>query len=189
MSMSVCSATATELAPPLLAMGTRAWRAASMSRRSYPALMSCTSLRRGAARQRSRPRARATGALEPPPWTGAPGALRRASRMGTRRRTHPSRASSTSMPRWRQKELAWARSRAARAGAGRVFTMFVAVVGVGSLFYALGVLMEYLVTVRLADPGGRRRMQKQIDKLKGHVILAGLGRVGGRAALGGQEGG
>ena len=68
-------------------------------------------------------------------------------------------------------------------GPGRVFTMFVAVVGVGSLFYALGVLMEYLVTVRLADPGGRRRMQKQIDKLKGHVILAGLGRVGGHAAL------
>ena len=68
-------------------------------------------------------------------------------------------------------------------GPGRVFTMFVAVVGVGSLFYALGVLMEYLVTVRLADPGGRRRMEKQIDKLTGHVILAGLGRVGGQAAL------
>jgi len=68
-------------------------------------------------------------------------------------------------------------------GTGRIFTMFVAVIGVGSLFYALGVLMEYLVTVRLADPGGRRRMEKQIAKLSGHVILAGLGRVGGQAAL------
>ena len=33
-SMIVCSATATEFAPPLLATGTPAWRAASMSSRS-----------------------------------------------------------------------------------------------------------------------------------------------------------
>ena len=66
--------------------------------------------------------------------------------------------------------------------AGRVFTMAIAVVGVGSLFYTLGVVMEYLVMVRLADPGGRQKMQAQIDKLRGHVILAGLGRVGRQAA-------
>jgi voltage-gated potassium channel len=68
-------------------------------------------------------------------------------------------------------------------GAGRIFTILVAVVGVGSLFYTAGVVMEYLVTVRLADPRGRRRMDKQIAKLSGHVILAGLGRVGSQAAL------
>src|SRR5262245_48703633 len=62
--------------------------------------------------------------------------------------------------------------------AGRVFTMILAIAGIGSLFYTLGVIMEYLVTSRLADPAGRRRMQRRIDALQGHVIVAGLGRVG-----------
>jgi voltage-gated potassium channel len=65
---------------------------------------------------------------------------------------------------------------------GRIFTMILAVTGIGSLFYTLGVVMEYLVAVRLADPGGRRRMERRIEELGGHVILAGLGRVGRQAA-------
>src|SRR5262245_32286356 len=65
---------------------------------------------------------------------------------------------------------------------GRIFTMVLAIAGIGSLFYTLGVLMEYLVTARLADPGGRRRMERQIEGLRGHVIVAGLGRVGRQAA-------
>jgi voltage-gated potassium channel len=67
--------------------------------------------------------------------------------------------------------------------AGRIFTMFIAIVGVGSLFYTFGVVMEYLVAVRLADPTGRRRMEKHIEALRGHIIIAGLGRVGRQAAL------
>ncbi len=66
--------------------------------------------------------------------------------------------------------------------AGRVFTMVIAVVGVGSLFFTFGVVMEYLVTVRLADPRGRHRMENRIAALEGHVIVAGLGRVGRQAA-------
>ncbi|HLF48828.1 MAG TPA: potassium channel protein [Methylomirabilota bacterium] len=66
--------------------------------------------------------------------------------------------------------------------AGRIFTMFIAIVGVGSLFYTFGVVMEYLVAVRLADPLGRRKMEKSIDRLEGHIIVAGLGRVGRQAA-------
>ena len=66
--------------------------------------------------------------------------------------------------------------------AGRIFTMVIAVVGVGSLFYTFGVVMEYLVGMRLADPRGRRRMEKRMGELSGHVVLAGLGRVGGQAA-------
>jgi voltage-gated potassium channel len=65
--------------------------------------------------------------------------------------------------------------------AGRLFTMLVAVTGIGSLFYTLGVVMESLVAARLADPGGRRRMARLIDELRGHVIVAGLGRVGRQA--------
>lgn len=66
--------------------------------------------------------------------------------------------------------------------AGRIFTMVIAIVGVGSLFYTLGVVMDYLVAVRLADPTRRRKVEKHIDKLTGHTIVAGLGRVGRQAA-------
>lgn len=67
-------------------------------------------------------------------------------------------------------------------GAGRVFTMVVAVAGIGAFFYTFTVVMEHLVAVRLADPGGRRRMERRIAELEGHVIVAGLGRVGRQAA-------
>ncbi|HET7876282.1 MAG TPA: potassium channel protein [Methylomirabilota bacterium] len=66
--------------------------------------------------------------------------------------------------------------------AGRIFTMLLAVVGVGSLFYTFGVVMEYVVAVRLTDARGRRRMERRIEELKGHTIVAGLGRVGRQAA-------
>lgn len=66
--------------------------------------------------------------------------------------------------------------------AGRLFTIALALVGVGSLFYTFSVVMEYLVTVRLTDPGGRRKMERRIAELSGHVIVAGLGRVGRQAA-------
>ena len=65
---------------------------------------------------------------------------------------------------------------------GRLLTIAVAITGVGSLFFTFGVVMEYLVAVRLADPAGRRRMARQIEKLSGHVIVTGLGRVGRQAA-------
>jgi voltage-gated potassium channel len=66
---------------------------------------------------------------------------------------------------------------------GRVFTMAVAIAGVASLFYTAGAAMEYLVSARLTDPGGRRRrMDRQIARLERHVIVAGLGRVGRQAA-------
>jgi len=66
--------------------------------------------------------------------------------------------------------------------AGRIFTMLLALTGIGSLFFTFGVVMEYLVAARLADSAGRRKMERRIDRLSGHVILAGLGRVGRQAA-------
>jgi voltage-gated potassium channel len=67
-------------------------------------------------------------------------------------------------------------------GPGRVFTIAVAVVGIGAFFYTFTVVMEHLVAARLADPRGRRRMERRIADLEGHVIVAGLGRVGRQAA-------
>ncbi len=65
---------------------------------------------------------------------------------------------------------------------GRIFTMFVAIFGIGSLFYSLTIVMDYLVSRRINDPLGAKRMQREIDKLKSHIIIAGLGRVGKQAA-------
>ncbi len=68
------------------------------------------------------------------------------------------------------------------SSAGRIFTMFVAIFGIGSLFYSLTIVMDYLVSRRINDPLGAKRMQREIDKLKSHIIIAGLGRVGKQAA-------
>jgi voltage-gated potassium channel len=72
---------------------------------------------------------------------------------------------------------------------GRVFTMIVAFVGIGSLFYTFSLVMESLVARRIADSAGRRRMARKIEELSGHVIVAGLGRVGRQATRELQEAG
>jgi voltage-gated potassium channel len=64
---------------------------------------------------------------------------------------------------------------------GQIFTIFVGITGIGSLFYSLTVIMDYLVSSRLMDPLGERRVQRDIEKLKEHIIIAGLGRVGKQA--------
>jgi voltage-gated potassium channel len=66
---------------------------------------------------------------------------------------------------------------------GRIFTIIIAVIGIASLFFTFGVVMEYLVTSRLEGLPGRRRMAKKIESLDGHVIVAGLGRVGRQAVM------
>lgn len=64
------------------------------------------------------------------------------------------------------------------SAAYRAFTMLLALGGVGTALYTLGVLLETLVEGRLTDRLGRRRMQREIDALAGHVIVCGYGRVG-----------
>jgi len=66
--------------------------------------------------------------------------------------------------------------------AGRIFTMVIALFGIGSLFYSLTVVMDYLVSSRMVDPFGERKVQREIDTLKDHIVIAGLGRVGRQAA-------
>ncbi len=65
---------------------------------------------------------------------------------------------------------------------GRIFTIFIAIFGIGSLFYSFTVVMDNLVSSRLIDPLGEKRLQREIDKLKEHIVIAGLGRVGKQAA-------
>ena len=60
----------------------------------------------------------------------------------------------------------------------RIFTIVLVLFGVGSVLYALGVLLESLVEGRITERFGRRRMQRRIDALEDHVIVCGWGRVG-----------
>jgi voltage-gated potassium channel len=66
-------------------------------------------------------------------------------------------------------------------GPGRVFTMAIAVAGIGAFFYTFSVVLDHLVATGLADSRGRRRMERRMAELEGHVIVAGLGRVGRQA--------
>jgi voltage-gated potassium channel len=65
---------------------------------------------------------------------------------------------------------------------GRVFTMIVGALGIGSLFYILGVFMENLVAVQLLNLRGNKKVKKKIDEMNNHIIVVGLGRVGNLTA-------
>jgi len=65
--------------------------------------------------------------------------------------------------------------------AGMVFTIVLIIVGVGTVLYNLGVLLEALTEGQLRQLLERRRMDSRIAALRGHVIICGNGRVG-RAA-------
>ncbi len=64
---------------------------------------------------------------------------------------------------------------------GRIFTIFVAIFGIGSLFYMLGILMENLFIYQLDNYTEKKKMQKKINELNEHIIVIGLGRVGMKA--------
>jgi voltage-gated potassium channel len=65
---------------------------------------------------------------------------------------------------------------------GRAFTMALILLGVGSVAYGLGSLVEYVVASEFADGLARRRRRRLIEQLSGHYIICGYGRVGSQAA-------
>ncbi len=66
--------------------------------------------------------------------------------------------------------------------AGRIFTIFLIMSGVGSIAFAGGAFTE-IVIERAANPNRwKKTMEKKISKLHGHVIICGHGRVGAAAA-------
>ncbi|MEJ2287698.1 MAG: potassium channel protein [Deinococcales bacterium] len=65
---------------------------------------------------------------------------------------------------------------------GRAVAIVVAVAGIGSLFYLLAAVMEFLVAQQVRDPLGRRSMRQRIAALNGHVVVIGYGRMGRRSA-------
>ncbi len=62
--------------------------------------------------------------------------------------------------------------------AGRIFSIFLMVGGVGGALYALSGIVGYIVEGNIGTVWERRRMHNKIKNLKGHFILCGYGRVG-----------
>ena len=67
--------------------------------------------------------------------------------------------------------------------AGRIFSIFLIIGGVGGALYILTTIMGYILEGQFGITMGRRRMKTKIAKLKKHFILCGYGRVGQEIAL------
>jgi voltage-gated potassium channel len=65
---------------------------------------------------------------------------------------------------------------------GKLFTIAVIVLGVGSLLYTLGVGMELMIEGHLSQAIRRRFMDSKIAALRNHYIVCGFGRVGSHIA-------
>src|SRR5579859_479585 len=61
---------------------------------------------------------------------------------------------------------------------GRLFTIVVIVLGVGSLLYTFGVGMEYIIEGHFSEAVRRHFMERKIAALHNHSIVCGFGRVG-----------
>lgn len=61
---------------------------------------------------------------------------------------------------------------------GRVFTMALALGGVFTAFYAGVELIRAVVTGEIRTVFGRQRMESRLEKLSGHFVVCGFGRMG-----------
>jgi voltage-gated potassium channel len=62
--------------------------------------------------------------------------------------------------------------------AGQVFTIALILIGVGTALYTFSVVLEMLLEGHLSELFGRRKMERRIGAMRGHVIVCGWGRVG-----------
>jgi voltage-gated potassium channel len=62
--------------------------------------------------------------------------------------------------------------------AGRIFSIILILVGVGTMLYALGVGAKIILEGEIRDILGRRQLSKKIDNIKDHYIICGYGRMG-----------
>jgi voltage-gated potassium channel len=62
--------------------------------------------------------------------------------------------------------------------AEKVFTMFLIVTGVSTVLYTFTLAVQVVVEGQLREFVGRRRMDRELAKMKGHTVICGWGRVG-----------
>ncbi len=61
---------------------------------------------------------------------------------------------------------------------GKIFTIFLIIIGLGTILYIISYFAEETLEVRIRKIFGKRRIEKVITKMKNHTILAGFGRTG-----------
>ena len=66
--------------------------------------------------------------------------------------------------------------------AGRVFNSCLIFFGVIVMFLCVGAMTQTLIELEFNQFFGKRRVKSMIDKLRGHYIICGFGRVGRGAA-------
>lgn len=66
--------------------------------------------------------------------------------------------------------------------AGKVLAVLLIAGGVGTLFYAFGTFIEFLVGGYLADLLEERSMKKKVSEISDHYLICGFGRVGRQVA-------
>ena len=66
--------------------------------------------------------------------------------------------------------------------AGRIFNSFLISFGVTVMLLAVGAMTQTIIELELNHFFGKRRIKNMIDKLEGHFIVCGYGRVGRGAA-------
>jgi voltage-gated potassium channel len=64
----------------------------------------------------------------------------------------------------------------------KVFTIILILVGVGTALYTFSAVLEVLIDGHIRDLVRRRRMERDIERMRGHVIVCGWGRVGREVA-------
>ena len=67
------------------------------------------------------------------------------------------------------------------SAAGRLFTVLLMVTGIGAVAYGFSIISQYLFALSLDSIAKERRMAREVDRLKGHFIVCGYGRVGQNA--------
>jgi len=67
---------------------------------------------------------------------------------------------------------------------GRVITMSVIIIGVGLLTYVLSTVFVGVLEGHLRDIWGKKRMMKEISRLRNHIVVCGAGRVGKEVVAG-----
>ncbi len=70
------------------------------------------------------------------------------------------------------------------SAAGRVFTIFLVVFGVGTAVYIAGKAVETIVEGEIFGHQRKKRMAREIAGMKDHYIICGFGRVGHEVARG-----
>ncbi len=61
---------------------------------------------------------------------------------------------------------------------GRIFTIFLIVSGMSLVMYLAGLVVQFVVEGEMRTILGRRKLDKNISKLRGHYIVCGYGRIG-----------